>query len=120
MAWPSAGWRSPHALSRRSDLAAAAAQSVDFVRERLWRDGRLSAVCTADRVRFPAYLDDYAFLLDGLIELLQTQWRTPDLTLALELAEALLTHFEDRQDGGFLLHRGRSRDAHASFEVIRR
>ena len=101
----------------RSDLAAAAAQSVDFVRERLWRDGRLWAVCTADRVRFPAYLDDYAFLLDGLIELLQTQWRTPDLTLALELAEALLTHFEDKQDGGFyftaddheaLMHRSKS------------
>jgi uncharacterized protein YyaL (SSP411 family) len=85
----------------RPDLAAAAISAVDFVRDRLWRDRRLLAVSTRGEARFPAYLDDYAFLLDGLLELLQTRWRTRDLDFAIAIAETLLTHFEDRAAGGF-------------------
>ena len=63
------------ALSR-PDLAESATRAVDFIRDHLWRDGRLLAVHKDGQSRFPAYLDDYAFLLDGLIELLQTRWRS--------------------------------------------
>jgi uncharacterized protein YyaL (SSP411 family) len=86
---------------QRADLADAATRAVDFIHERLWVDGRLLAVHAQDRSGFPAYLDDYAFLLSGLLELLQTRWRSADLKFAIELAEGLLTHFEDRADGGF-------------------
>ena len=53
------------------------------------------------RAHLMAYLDDYAFLLQGLLELLQCDWRNTDLEFAITLADALLEHFEDRQDGGF-------------------
>jgi len=86
---------------RRADVANAALRAIDFVRAHLWRDGRLLAVHKDGRSRFPAYLDDYAFLLDGLLESLQTRWRTADLELARELADALLAHFQDEADGGF-------------------
>jgi uncharacterized protein YyaL (SSP411 family) len=101
----------------RHDLAESAARAVDFIRDHLWRDGRLLAVHKDGQSRFPAYLDDYAFLLDGLIELLQTRWRTADLQLATALADALLEHFADSQHGGFyftaddheqLMHRSKS------------
>jgi uncharacterized protein YyaL (SSP411 family) len=55
----------------RPDLAESATRAVDFIREHLFRDGRLLAVHKDGQSRFAAYLDDYAFLLDGLIELLQ-------------------------------------------------
>jgi hypothetical protein len=102
---------------RRKELIDSASRAVDFIRTHLWRDGRLLAVSKDGRSRFPAYLDDYAFLLDGLLELLQTRWRSEDLTFANELARTLLRHFEDKEHGGFfftaddhetLMHRSRT------------
>jgi uncharacterized protein YyaL (SSP411 family) len=84
-----------------TDLADAAAAAVDFIAERLWQGGRLRAVYKDGRARFDAYLDDYAFLAAGLLELLQCRWRTADFEFAVQLADALLTHFEDRERGGF-------------------
>jgi uncharacterized protein YyaL (SSP411 family) len=86
---------------RRPDLADAAAAAVDFIRHTLWRDGRLLATYKDGRAHLPAYLDDYAFLADALLELLQTRWRSSDLQLARQLTEVLLSQFEDPQSGGF-------------------
>jgi uncharacterized protein YyaL (SSP411 family) len=86
---------------KRPDLADAAVAAVDFVQKRLWRDGRLLATYKDGRAHLPAYLDDYAFLADALLELLQTRWRSSDLQLARQLAEVLLSQFEDPDAGGF-------------------
>jgi uncharacterized protein len=85
----------------RPDLAEAAGTAVDFLRHHLWRDGRLLATYKDGRAHLAAYLDDYAFLADALLELLQTRWRGSDLDFARELAEALLDRFEDKESGGF-------------------
>jgi uncharacterized protein len=85
----------------RPELSAAATAAVDFVRRHLWRDGRLLATYKDGRAHLPAYLDDYAFLIDALLELLQTRWRSRDLDFAQELAEVLLDQFEDSVNGGF-------------------
>jgi uncharacterized protein YyaL (SSP411 family) len=86
---------------KRPDLAEAAGTAVDFVRHHLWRDGRLLATYKDGRAHLPAYLDDYAFLADALLELLQTRWRSSDLEFACQLAGVLLDQFEDKDDGGF-------------------
>ena len=67
----------------------------------MWRDGRLLATSKDGRAHLNAYLDDYAFLIDGILELLQTSWRTRDLKFAIQLAEVLLEQFEDQRSGGF-------------------
>jgi len=85
----------------RPDLAAAATTAVDFLRHHLWRDGRLLAAYKDGRAHLPAYLDDYAFLADALVELLQTRWRGADLEFARQLTEVLLDQFEDPGHGGF-------------------
>ena len=86
---------------KRPDLSAAASAAVDFLRAHLWRDGRLLATYKDGRAHLPAYLDDYAFLADALLELLQTRWRSRDLEFAQDLAEMLLQQFEDTDQGGF-------------------
>jgi len=100
----------------RPDLAAAAAEAVDFIRTSLVTDGRVHATFKDGRARLNGYLDDYAFLLDAVIELLQARWSTGHLDFAVELADGLLARFEDRQGGGFwftshdhetLLHRSK-------------
>ena len=85
----------------REDLVDAAATAAAFVRDRLFVDGRLLATYQQGQPRFAAYLDDYAFLLDALLELLQSRWDTGQLNFAIEIADALLAHFEDKDDGGF-------------------
>jgi uncharacterized protein len=86
---------------RRPDLADAATAAVDFLHRSLWRDGRLLATYKDGRAHLPAYLDDYAFLADALLELLQTRWRSRDLQFAQQLTEVLLSQFEDPKAGGF-------------------
>ena len=85
----------------RDDLEVAATRAVDFLREALWRDGRLLASHAGGRAGGGAYLDDHAVLADALLELLQVRWRAADLGFAIELAEAMLRHFEDGERGGF-------------------
>ena len=86
---------------QRSDLADSAIAATDFIRKNLWQDGRLRACWKDGRARFPAYLDDYAFLLEGVLELLQIRWDDALLSFATGLADALLEHFMDREQGGF-------------------
>ncbi len=78
-----------------------AQRAVDFIRATLWQDGRLLATCKDGRAHLNAYLDDYAFLIDGLLELLQARWRRADLDFAVALADVVLARFEDARDGGF-------------------
>ena len=82
-------------------LVTAAAAAADFVRVELLVDGQLLAAWKDGKARFPAYLDDHAFLLDALLELLQARWSTEHLKLAVSLADTLLKRFEDAEHGGF-------------------
>ena len=85
----------------REDMVESAARAVAFLREHCWYEGRLLAVHKDGRSRFPAYLDDYAYLAWGLLELFQARWHGPWLAWAIELADALLERFEDAGAGGF-------------------
>ncbi len=96
-----AGMASAGRLLGHDDWIDSAERAAQFIHTRLWRDGRLLASWRAQRAELPAYLDDYAFLLDGLLELVQARWNAQWLDWARALADALLTHFEDRSQGGF-------------------
>ena len=83
---------------RWAELAIAAA---DTLKRTAWRDGRLLATRFGDHADLNGYLDDYAFLLAALVELMQTRFRREDFAWAHALADALLEHFEDPVNGGF-------------------
>jgi uncharacterized protein YyaL (SSP411 family) len=88
-------------LLDRPDHIGSGTRALDFIRETLWHDGRLLATYKDGKAHLNGYLDDYAFLIDAALELLQARWRSADLQLACSLADALLEHFEDRTHGGF-------------------
>jgi len=79
----------------------AALAAIDFLRAHCWRDGGLFASWKEGEARLPAYLDDHAFLLDALLEALQSRFRVEDLRFACQVADALLSKFADRERGGF-------------------
>jgi uncharacterized protein YyaL (SSP411 family) len=74
---------------------------MDCIRTTMWQDGRLLATARDGRAHLDAYLDDHAFLLAALLELMQAEFRAEDLGFAIELADALLNRFEDSDAGGF-------------------
>lgn len=88
-----------HRLGRK-DFIESAERALDFVRERLWVDARLLATCKDGKAHLMAYLDDYVFLADGVLALLEARWNDDDLKLAIALMDAVLAHF-GASDGGF-------------------
>lgn len=101
----------------REDFAASATHSLEFIRKTMWRDGRLLATYKDGRAHLNAYLDDYAYLADAILELQQLRFNADELAFAKDLLDVLLAHFEDREGGGFfftsddheiLMHRSKS------------
>lgn len=78
-----------------------AVRAATFIKTRLWHNHRLLASYRVGQSHLNAYLDDYAFLLDGLLELLQARWNNNTYEWALDIADALIAHFEDKDIGGF-------------------
>jgi hypothetical protein len=85
----------------RDDLAEAATRALGFIRKMLWKDGRLLATYKDGRAHLNAYLDDYVYLADAILELQQVRFRADELAFARELLDATLEHFEDKENGGF-------------------
>ena len=82
-------------------LLSSARAALHFLKDNLWHDGRLFATCGWGQAKYNAYLDDYAFLLDALIEMLQSGFLKDDLDFAMKIADALIALFEDEAEGGF-------------------
>jgi uncharacterized protein YyaL (SSP411 family) len=84
----------------RDDWLASARRALDFIRKQMWKGGRLLATSKDGRAHLNAYLDDYAYLLKAVLELLQAEFDAELLVFAEALGDALLAHFEDAA-GGF-------------------
>ncbi len=85
----------------REDLVVSATRALDFIRGTLWREGRLLATCMEGRAHLNAYLDDYVYLADAILELQQVRFSCAELAFARELLEVVLRHFVDGAAGGF-------------------
>ena len=87
----------------RPEYAETAARLADFLLTRMrTADGRLLRTTFAGtEPKLNAYLEDYAFLLDGLVSLYEATFTPRWLSAAAELADCMLAQFWDDKDGGF-------------------
>jgi uncharacterized protein YyaL (SSP411 family) len=85
----------------RSDWLAAARRAMAYIQASLWHGDRLLATARGDRAHLAGYLDDYAFLLLAVQELMLAAPQAGDAEFAARLGAALLERFEDKADGGF-------------------
>jgi len=87
----------------RTDYRDVATANAEFLYANMRaRDGRLLRTWKAGSdAKYNAYLEDYAFLAEGLLALYQTTFDKRWFQWARELADAMLEHFSDAQDGGF-------------------
>ena len=82
-----------------------AERAADFIEENLIRDdGRLLARYRDGEADYLAYVQDYAFLIWGLIELYQSNFKDKYLNLALKLNQDLIDYFWDQEEGGLYLY----------------
>jgi uncharacterized protein YyaL (SSP411 family) len=81
--------------------AGMARRALAAVRESAWIDGELFANAAEPASRIPGFLDDHAFALDALLEVMQLAFDPRDLRLAIALADALREKFTARGSGGF-------------------
>ncbi len=86
--------------TRYLDAARAAAA---FLRRNLWDSGRavLLRRFRGGEAAIDGFLDDYAFLINALLDLYETSFEAADLEFALRLAERSLELYEDRENGAF-------------------
>jgi uncharacterized protein YyaL (SSP411 family) len=85
----------------RADLAESATAALRFIHSKLWSNGKLLATYKDGRAHLDAYLDDYVFLVDAILELQQTRFNSAELKFAGELLGVVLQHFVDADAGGF-------------------
>jgi len=88
---------------RRPDYIVAAESNAEFLHRTMRHDsGRLLRTWKAgSEAKYNAYLEDYAYLADGLLSLYEATFETRWIDWARELAKLMLEHFRDPDNGGF-------------------
>ena len=82
------------------EYARSAELAVEFILKTMRRDdGILMHRFRENEVSVPAFLDDYAFLVWGLLELYETTFDVQYLKTARGLNQDMLDHFWDEKDG---------------------
>jgi hypothetical protein len=82
------------AAARAADFALARLRGADGALVKRWRNGEAG---------LPAVLDDYAFLVWGLIEVYQAGFEPRHLEAAVALARRMIADFGDEASGAFFL-----------------
>lgn len=79
-------------------------KAADFVLKRLCReDGRLLKRFRAGQAGLPAHLEDYAFVVAGLLDLYEAGFNLRYLQEAIRLTNVMIEHFWDPEGGGFFM-----------------
>ena len=86
---------------KEPQLTTAATNAAQFVLAKMTEDGRLLRTYRAGQAKIPAYLNDYAFLANGLLDLYEATNDRQWLDAATQLTDTMLDSFHDKEDGGF-------------------
>jgi uncharacterized protein len=97
------------AVLNRSDYLAVAKQNARFVLNNLSRHGLLLRTYKDGQAKLNAYLEDYAFFIDGLVALFETSGELQWLEEARTLTATMIEEFWDDEEGGFF-YTGRSHE----------
>jgi uncharacterized protein YyaL (SSP411 family) len=81
----------------------AAEKAGEFVLSKLRRDGRLMRYYRDGKVAGPGFLDDYAFVIMGLLDLYEATFDARWLAEAQKLTEQMIQQFGDKEAGAFFL-----------------
>jgi hypothetical protein len=79
----------------------AAVKTVEFIFAEMYQEGTLLHTYRDGRAKLRSYLDDYAFLTAGLLDLYEATFESAMLERAVQLSEVMILEFWDDIDGAF-------------------
>jgi uncharacterized protein YyaL (SSP411 family) len=88
-------------ILNRDDYRQVAIRNADFILNHLMREGRLLRTYKDGHAKLNGYLEDYAYVIEGLLALYEATFETTYFTAARELADTMIAQFWDASDGGF-------------------
>jgi hypothetical protein len=89
------------AILDREDYLTIARNNARFLLDNLVRDGLLLRTYKDGKAKLNGYLEDYAFLIDGLLTLFEVTGESPWFEAAESLTRKMIDEFWDEEDGGF-------------------
>ena len=85
----------------RDDYRAIAERNANFILDSLCKNGRLLRTYKNGQAKLNGYIEDYAYVAEGLLALYEATFEEQYLHRARELADAMIEHFSDESDAGF-------------------
>jgi hypothetical protein len=85
----------------RKDYLELAVRNADFLLTRLRHDGRLLRTYKDGQSKLNGYLEDYSYVIDGLLALYEASFDPRWFEEARALAETMVAQFWDAEAGGF-------------------
>lgn len=85
----------------RGDFLEVARRNASFIVDAMLRDGRLVRSWNDGDARVGGYLEDYAFVIDGLLALYRATLEARWLEVALALTDTMIEEFADPEGPGF-------------------
>ncbi|MBI2649165.1 MAG: thioredoxin domain-containing protein [Thaumarchaeota archaeon] len=89
---------------REERYLAAAERSASFILSNLYKQGILLRRYRDGETAIQGTLEDYSFLLQGLLDLYEASFEPSLLQRAVQLARQMVELFWDKQEGGFFLN----------------
>ncbi|KAG2475499.1 MAG: Thymidylate kinase [Nitrosopumilales archaeon] len=90
-------------VSGEKSFLEAAENCIKFIEKNLTKDGELLRTYKDGRGKIKGYLDDYAFLVNSLLDVFEVNPNSKFLDLALSHAYYLIEHFWDSNGNSFFL-----------------
>src|SRR6185295_1550813 len=85
----------------RDDYRQVAVRNAEFIATQLIREGRLLRTYKAGQAKLNGYLEDYSYVIEGLLAVYEATFDLKFFISARELADTMIVQFWDEQDGGF-------------------
>ncbi|MDE0212972.1 MAG: thioredoxin domain-containing protein, partial [Deltaproteobacteria bacterium] len=95
------GVAAAYAVTGDARIREAGARTVDFIFTRMFENGLLLHTYKDGQAKLLGYLDDYAFLIAGLLDLFEATFEPELLERSKALARTMVEEFWDGENGGF-------------------
>jgi uncharacterized protein YyaL (SSP411 family) len=88
-------------VTQEEDFLKAAEKCINFIEQKMKKNGELLHAYKNDQAKLKAYLDDYAYYVNALLDYFEIKPDKKYLDLAIYYANHLLDHFWDENDKSF-------------------
>ncbi len=95
------GFARGYQVSKEERYLEAADSAIRFIEDKMAAGSSLKRTFKDGQAKLDAYLDDYAFYVNGLLDTFSVNSGSEYLEKAIDYTDFMLEHFWDRKEGGF-------------------